>query len=560
MALDYHIIDLGKTGSGKSSKLRVFGEHLLAAGKPVCIIDPKGDWWGIKSSADGKSAGFPVVIFGGEHADVPINEHSGAQVGELLATGNRPALIDLGGWMVGERTRFFVLFAAAFFKFARGARHLIIDEIHNFAPQGRIMDPDSGKMLHWANRLASEGRGKGITLFVASQRPQKVHKDFVTSCETLIACKVIHKLDRDAIKDWIDGCADPAKGREVLASLAQLKKPEAWVWTPEIDFGPQLVTFPMFRTYDSFKPQSADSAKLKGWAEVDLDEVRTKLQTVVATAEANDPKMLRKRIADLEQQLRAGKSVSPEDLKAHEQRGYERGWMECLAENIKLRNSEHRDVIAAVDEVFKSARPENPDAVAAARRATARPEPLAQARGNGTSPVPARARQIDGRALRSADAGSINKAMPRAMLTTLAQHQEGLTKKQILIHTGYRSSGPVSTCFADILREEWVSAVGSKLQITSKGLEALGPFDPLPTGAELRQQLLTGSKCSTMEKAMLRELFESHPHGLPKGQILERTGYASSGPVSSAFARLVALGYAVQSGRSELRASEDLFS
>jgi len=72
-------------------------------------------------------------------------------------------------------------------------------------------------MLHWANRLASEGAGKGVTLIAASQRPQKVHKDFVTSCETLIACRVVHKLDRDAIKDWIDGCADAAKGRAVLA-------------------------------------------------------------------------------------------------------------------------------------------------------------------------------------------------------------------------------------------------------------------------------------------------------------------------------------------------------
>jgi hypothetical protein len=51
------------------------------AKKRVCIIDPKGDWWGLKASADGKGAGFPVIAFGdfknAEASDVPINAQSG---------------------------------------------------------------------------------------------------------------------------------------------------------------------------------------------------------------------------------------------------------------------------------------------------------------------------------------------------------------------------------------------------------------------------------------------------------------------------------------------------
>lgn len=331
--LAQHIIALGKTGSGKSSKMRVLVEHLLAADQPVCIIDPKGDWWGIKSSADGKKAGFPIVIFGGEHADVPLNERAGAHVAELIATGNRSCLIDLGGWMVGERTRFFIEFASSLFKHARGGRHLVIDEIHNFAPQGKVLNPDAGKMLHWANRLASEGRGKGITIIAASQRPQKVAKDFLTSCETLIACKVIHKLDRDAIKDWVDGCADPLKGKEVITSLAQLKKPEAWVWCPEIEYGPVLLEWPFFKTYDSFKPQGVAPGRLKGWADVDLDEVKSKLAAVVAEAKAHDPAELKKRIAELEKQLRAAPpAAAPGIDKAALHQARQEGFAEGRAE------------------------------------------------------------------------------------------------------------------------------------------------------------------------------------------------------------------------------------
>ena len=84
---------------------------------------------------------------------------------------------DRSWWLDGRRTacEFFVSFASTLFKLTRGARHLVIDEVHNFSPQGKILDPDAGKMLHWANRLASEGRGKGIVILAAcAQRPQKV--------------------------------------------------------------------------------------------------------------------------------------------------------------------------------------------------------------------------------------------------------------------------------------------------------------------------------------------------------------------------------------------------
>src|SRR4051794_9540054 len=95
--LKQHCAVLGKTGAGKSSLLRVLVEWLLNHKKRVCIIDPKGDWWGLKVSADGKGAGFPVIMFGDfknkQASDVPIDEHSGAHLAELIANGNRPCVI-----------------------------------------------------------------------------------------------------------------------------------------------------------------------------------------------------------------------------------------------------------------------------------------------------------------------------------------------------------------------------------------------------------------------------------------------------------------------------------
>lgn len=302
---EQHMIVLGKTGAGKSSAIRSMAEHLLREGKRVVIITAKADWWGIKLAADGKHAGYPLVVFGGDHQDMPLHHQSGKTMAELLGTGNRSAVLQMRDFMPGERTQFWIDFAANLFRALKGKLFLIIDEVHNFAPKGKVIDVKAGQMLHWSNKLASEARGLGITLIGASQRPAKVHNDFLTSCETLIAMRVTTKWDRDAVKDWISGCGEKDMGEDVLNSLAQMKRGDAWGWSPEIEFGPKQIHFPMFDTYDSFRPQMAqDVEHLKGWADVNLEDVRAKLATVVREAEANDPAKLKARIRELETQMR----------------------------------------------------------------------------------------------------------------------------------------------------------------------------------------------------------------------------------------------------------------
>jgi uncharacterized protein len=159
----------------------------------------------------------------------------------------------------------------------------------------------------------SEGRGLGIVCLLASQRPQKVHNDTLTSCETLMAMRVIHAADRGAVEDWIKGCGDKEQGKIVLNSLAGMARGEAFVWSPEIDFGPKRLAFPLFRTFDSFAPpQLQKRINEKGWADVDLTAVKEKLAAVIEKAKADDPKELRKRISELEKALKQVQGNKPE--------------------------------------------------------------------------------------------------------------------------------------------------------------------------------------------------------------------------------------------------------
>lgn len=303
-ALDQHKAIIGKTGSGKTYAAKSIVEALVARGRQVCIIDPTGAWWGMRLAADGTSPGLSLVIIGGEHGDVPLAPNSGAAVASLVAERGASVVVDTSGLLVGEYTRWFTDFAGTLFAKCRHPLDLVIDEAHQYMPQDRGgADPQVSRMLHAGNRLMSGGRSRGIRAMLITQRPAKLHKDALTCADTLIAMRVIAPQDRAAIKAWIDGSGDAADGKKVLDSIASLQPGEGWVWYPE---GGHMMRsrFPAIATYDSSAAPRHGAREAPKLGEIRLDDVRGALADAVREAEANDPKRLRARIAELERQAR----------------------------------------------------------------------------------------------------------------------------------------------------------------------------------------------------------------------------------------------------------------
>lgn len=304
--LETHIAFLGKTGSGKTYTAKGLVERMLEQGRHVVVLDPTGVWWGLRTTADGK-AGFPVTIFGGDHADIAIDGDAGAEVAGVVYSKGLSAVIDTLGMSVTQRTRFARDFLQEAFRCNREPMHLVIDECHLFMPQsgagqGAI---ERNEMLNAANTLVSGGRARGWRIMMLSQRAAKVNKDSLTQCETLVAHRVIHPLDRKAVADWIDGCGDPAKSKEVLGSLAGLKCGEAWVWSPENDVLARAM-MPAIKTADtSATPKHGERRITTTVAEIDLEAVQGMLKAAGEEAEANDPARLKARVAELSKQLAA---------------------------------------------------------------------------------------------------------------------------------------------------------------------------------------------------------------------------------------------------------------
>jgi len=132
---------LGQPDAGKSNGLAVIAEELLKLNVPVVILDWKGDLWGLRSSADGESEGFPIAVFGGDHGDVTIDEHDGRAIGQVVADERMPAIIDLSAFLTDNaRRRFATGFLRSFFaaKRANVAPHpLLIDEYQQLSPRIR---------------------------------------------------------------------------------------------------------------------------------------------------------------------------------------------------------------------------------------------------------------------------------------------------------------------------------------------------------------------------------------------------------------------------------------
>jgi hypothetical protein len=304
----------GKRGSGKTNGATVLVEELLKAHLPVVILDPVDAWWGLKASFDGKGPGFPIYVFGGAHGDLPLEPTSGALIANVVATERLPMILSMKTWGVAERARFVTDFAKQLLQVNKEPVMMVLEEADAFIPQRPAKGEEA--MLGAMDRLVRWGRGSGVGCTIVTQRSAKVNKDVTTQAETLIAFRTTGPQDRDAIDGWIKHHAGDERREEVLSTLPALPTGTAWVWSPEwLEFFGQAA-FRRRQTFDSAAtPKVGQKVRPpKQLAAVDLEQLRTQMAETVEKAKAEDPRELKKTIADLKKQL-AAKQPAPAAVK-----------------------------------------------------------------------------------------------------------------------------------------------------------------------------------------------------------------------------------------------------
>lgn len=304
------VLNMGKRGSGKSSTFRLAMERALTKRVRCGWVDGMGIGWGIAVSADGKTPGYPgVVVFGGEHGHIPITEGAGQALGTALAKASFSWVLDLKGLKSkASRVRFMAGFIDAIYEHCEEPLLLFMDEVDLWAPQ-MIIDKKGpvAELLGAMNELVRRGRIKGLSVWMATQRPAEVSKSIISQADALFTFKLMAPQDLEAAMSWMKGHIGKAAAAEWASHIPTLKKGEAIVYSTEPEVSVAQVQFPMIATLDTFSPPKKGKAgpSDKAMAKVDLDAIRTQLGAIEQDLSANDPAALKKTIADLQKQLRA---------------------------------------------------------------------------------------------------------------------------------------------------------------------------------------------------------------------------------------------------------------
>ena len=288
-----HACIIANAGGGKSGLIRRLLETTHGRVQHI-VLDVEDEFYTLRER-------FDYVIAGGDGGDAPVSvESAGALALATLQHGFSliAQLNDLGP----EGAPAFVgAFLQALIMAPRDLWRpvlVVLDEAQRFAPQDGSTAATAG-----VKALTAQGRKRGFTAVLASQRLAKIDKDVTGDVNNWMLGRVGQSADRRALADALGFSPSSAEARD-LQSL-----PQRTFW----GFGPALSSTPVL-----FKVSDVETTPVKpGQAKVPTPPPPEALRSILSGLAAAP-------VAPAEPPATV-KTASGADLAAAERRGYERG-------------------------------------------------------------------------------------------------------------------------------------------------------------------------------------------------------------------------------------------
>lgn len=162
---------LGIKGSGKTQTAAVLAEELLAAGVPMGIVDIAGEYYGLRER-------YPVLIAGAAVSatvDVEVKPGAAGALAEYSLRESQSLIFDVSEYSIDERMVAVESFFKRLWAVAGELRKpyvILLEEAHNYIPQ-RSGTPMKSLLI----QIATEGRKRGLSIVMVSQRPARIDKD-----------------------------------------------------------------------------------------------------------------------------------------------------------------------------------------------------------------------------------------------------------------------------------------------------------------------------------------------------------------------------------------------
>ena len=546
---------LANRGSGKSSVAHRLVELMYGAGLPVVVLDVKGDWWGIRTSADGKGAGLPFVIFGGDHFDVPLEPTAGELLADLIVDDRIPAVLDLSHMSKTQARSFATAFAERLYRRNRDPLHVVIEEADVLVPQRATSD--TARLLGAMEDIAKRGRHRGLGMSVVTQRPQEVAKSVLDMMETLVLLRITGPRSIKAVQDWISVNADqdPTTARDVVSSLPSLPVGEGWVWSPGFLRILQRARFPLFSTFDSHATPKPGQARVtpKVRADIDLEKLGSEITATRERARDNDPRALRgERDAartELEEARQRAARLSEQLERSEQDRAEGVHELEALRQQVADLQSRIAQYPAAVESLRTAAGliesalstfavvvpiPEKPGPRHAPRRrppnnlpkpSVAAADVYANAGRNPSEVEVAQPAARPGAAVSTVKfrAGAQRMIEALARMAPLRMTKSQWSTVARIKHTG----GSWSTYLGEIRRAGFLDEDETGYTLSEAGWAYVGRRPAPLTAIELQQHYLGILRSGAAR--MLQSVMEAYPEGLTREEVGERARIAVGG-------------------------------
>lgn len=566
----------GVSGTGKSGLIRVICEQ-ASKYVPVIVLDREGEFATLREKVD--------LILVGDKGDIPTDLRAVEILARKLVELRVSAVIDL--YDLGNITRqreYVRRFCDALLNLPKTLYTpllIVIDEAHLFVPERGQRGKDIVSTEAVLDLIA-QGRKRGFSTLLATQRFSKVHNDALSELRNVFIGST-----------WLD--ADQKTAGEYLGLTGndrrQLREMEKRTF---FCFGPALsiagvskmhvadaeTTFPKAGQIQNLKLPKASEA---------ISDILGQLDDLpeVAEAEKRDVASLRTENADLKRQL-AERPTVPEPVEVEKlvevpvlpadfaKHGIELGdtvskkiatFVDDLAVHVgefeaiadKIRSAVETATgekvavshqASAISNVPRSNAPVRPAELPAALR-----EKAFERVGVDVRPQPERAVKT---AIEPGDLTSLHRSLLNgiALLHNLGIEWPSRLQVGAVIGKSH-TAGPIRGAFNKLQDHGYIDVSGEGVRLTHTGrVEAVAL--PINSRAEIHEMWF--SRLNTLEENVLRVLVSEYPHSVDRETIGTTIGKShTAGPVRGAFNSLKAKGLVDELEGETLVASHILF-
>lgn len=534
---------LGIRDSGKTYTATEASEELFDAGIPFIWLDPIGVAHNLR--IPGKGRGYPVVVAGGQHGDLPLSPKNVGEIVRAAMKANISLVLDLfsrelskADWkrIVRETCEILLHENAEY-----GLRHVFLEEAAEFVPQ-RMTGAD-GQVFSAVEKLVRMGGNSKVGITLINQRSADLNKSVLELCANVFVHRQKGKNTLLDLKKWLS-LTDPETEKKITASLPDLESGQCWVMSNELK-KPLLIKVPEKNSQhpdrravsdpkvQKRKPVPADAfveqmkAALAPKPSAAAEKINKQPVGVVVMPQADGKVLARQIDAAFAQGQESIRAMIPAMLDAQHETSFETGYRTAAIFASELLGGLKAEMVIPARAMTKEIKTLLSHHQPPGRDYSATIAPPSSAKADQSRPNGPQSVRIGPQSASSGLDKPLQKIID-AIRWWNVLHVTEPSHAQVGFMAGYAAGSGTWARYLSSLRSQGLIEPKGVLALTVDGLRAANEPDPYPDGVTARKTVL--DRLDGPCRRILEPILDVHPAALSHEDAAAKAGYqAGSG-------------------------------